>query len=301
MKIFTYGGKCEWCQLPQIEKGFVELGHTITETIEEADIIYANNGWYDEILEKIEKTGALGKCVFNVLDVPKSIHPHFDENKLKRQIGGAHVITSISKFTKNELVKYTGFDSEIIHQPIMPVYRMWEERPENLDWKWRFLFAGRKYDPNKRVGIGYHALLLLGVESKEVAMIGHENIDWGTNFGLVKKANLNAFYNGADFVMCLGKFEGLNLPVIEAMATGSIPVICNDMTTRQELLPSDVFPEYDEVDPTPSSVAMFIAQFMQDNDAKQKFKNRLHAYYLAHHKEKFSGIAVASKILKLST
>ena len=49
MKIFTDGCKQAWCQLPRIEEGFRALGHEITTKPEEADLMYSNNPWFDEI------------------------------------------------------------------------------------------------------------------------------------------------------------------------------------------------------------------------------------------------------------
>lgn len=303
MKIFTHGGKCQWCQLPRIEQGFTQLGHTITSDPTEADLIYSNNPWWDDLVKLKEQGKISGKIIFNVLDIPLHILHEFDTKKLEKQAASADAITSISQFTSDMLEKHCGIPSEIIYQPVMPVsiancgtYVTDSEKTRN---RYKYAFIGRKYDSNKRIGIGVHALWLLGVKGEEVAMVGNESVQWGQNLGLLDIYDLRLLYHYADFVFCLGKIEGLNLPVIEAMSAGTIPIVCNDMTTRQELLPSDLFPEYDAVEPNASSVAMFIAQFQQDNTKKLEFKERLYKHYVNNLLEKFLPRTVAEKILTI--
>lgn len=293
MKIFTGGGQCEWCQVPRIAQALRELGHEITENPADADLVYVNNPWYDDIIALRDAGKLRGKIIFNVLDIPEHIIAEFDTEKLKRQLSYADAVTSISEYTQSRLEHHTGIKSTIIYQPIMPITF------ENTVPRIPYSFIGRKHDANKRVAMGVHALWLLGVKSEEVAMVGHERVEWGTNLGLVTQENLSRIYNASDFVFCLGKVEGLNLPVIESMAGGAIPIICDDMTTREELLPSYFFPEYDKVLPNPTSIAMFIAQFQQDNDAKANFKERLRNHYNWNLKHKFSAKSVAEKIIAI--
>lgn len=299
MKIFTEGGRGLQCQINRIDEGFTSLGHDIIgDAPESADLVYSNNFWYpSEILALKDNPSFKGKLILNVLDIPVHNIDNLDLNKLKVQLQYADKVTSISEYTEKSLFSWTGHHSTVIYQPIMPVkYARWatSEGP-----KYRFLFVGRKYDPNKRFGIGVHAMWILGVRPEEVGMIGHETVGWGVNLGQIKTSALNTFYNQADFVFCLGKIEGINLPVIEAMATGCIPVVCNDMTTRQEFLPSEKFPEYDEVDPTPSSIACFVGYLMNNVDKLEKLRNRLYTHYKETLENKFTNQAVASNILKV--
>jgi hypothetical protein len=87
--------------------------------------------------------------------------------------------------------------------------------------------------------------------------------------------------------------------MIEAAACGTIPIICKDMSTREEFFPSELFPEYLEVEPNPQSIAKFISRFSQDNDAKEKFKQRLHFHFLENLEINFNKTFVASKILEI--
>jgi hypothetical protein len=83
------------------------------------------------------------------------------------------------------------------------------------------------------------------------------------------------------------------------MAAGTIPVVCNDMTTRKELLPPDLFPEYEDVAPTPISISRFVARYLGDNHEMLLMKARLHAHYLATWKDRVSPTAVAAAIVKV--
>ena len=78
------------------------------------------------------------------------------------------------------------------------------------------------------------------------------------------------------------------------MAAGVIPVICADMTTRRELLPPDLFPEYSSVEPEPASVARFIARFASDPAAMAEMKERLHTHYQKEWAHRLTGRAVAA-------
>jgi glycosyltransferase involved in cell wall biosynthesis len=127
--------------------------------------------------------------------------------------------------------------------------------------------------------------------------VGNEQ-GWGDYCGVLNDENLNRVYNSVDFVLTLGAIEGLSLPTVEAMACGVIPVVHNRMTTRRELLPPEIFPEYNSVDMEPASVARFISRFTNDPAAMTEMKNRLRAHYQTNWAHKLTGRAVAERILE---
>src|SRR5690606_3211512 len=108
-------------------------------------------------------------------------------------------------------------------------------------------------------------------------------------------------YNSADFVICTGRVEGLCLGVLEGMAAGCVPLVCNDLTTLDELLPADLFPEYRAVDPTPQSIARFIASLINEDSGARlaAFKDRLHDHYQRVWAERVSPVGVAGRILQV--
>jgi glycosyltransferase involved in cell wall biosynthesis len=296
MKIYTANSaRGSLCQIQRIERGFIELGHEITPFPHLADIIYQNNAWFDGIIQDKQrgnfKKGA--KIVFTVLDCAAHL-PDFPIDKLQDQLKYADAICTISEYVRGDLKQKTGFDSTVISQPIMPV-----SYTGIKTCKYKYLAAGRVTDFNKRLNAAIGALSLLGVTNEELGVVGGENMGVGESLGVVDHETLNNLYNSADFLLCPSKCEGILLPCVEAMATKTIPIICSDLTTRQELLPSELFPEYDHVEVNPVSIAMFIAKYLQDNQAMNEFKERLYAHYKNNLEEKFSGINVAKRILEV--
>lgn len=302
MKIHCVGARFYGGQVDRIEAGFVELGHTVTPYISEADLIYYNNPPFDAAIQDKERGAIKGKMIFCILDLPFHISS-FDYDALGAQLAHADAICTISQYVQWQVKTRLGRDSHVVYQPIKPISALKLigsiDRPTpNL-----FLHCGRRHDVNKRAALGVHALQILGVPSENLALVGGEPgigiPPWGTYIGVLVDQNLNGVYNQCDFVLCTSALEGLCLPVAEAMACGAIPVVCRDMTTRTELLPPALFPEYEEVEPNAPSVARFIAQFINNDDRKREFKERLYAHYQSTWAWRLSGRAVAQAILNV--
>lgn len=286
-------------QIQRIEQGFITLGHESVEKMVDADLLYSNDpGGYKTILAAHYggrlKQGA--RLIFNVQDIPEHLMPNYDIEGLSTMLDHAHAVTSISEFVRSQLIRYLKRGSSVVYQPIMPITHKPEPR---LDRYARFLHAGRRTDPNKRFGIAAQALQLLGINYGQLGLVGGEFVNWGEHFGQLKDDQLNQVYNSVDFVLTTSAVEGLCLPVLEAMAAGVIPIICNDMTTRRELLPPGLFPEYEDVSPTPVSVSRFVAKYLQDNGAMQEMKARLLKHYTETWAARVSPTAVAAAILKV--
>lgn len=300
MKIACFGSRFHGGQIDRIEEGFRQLGHELTPHSHEADLIYSNDpGGYQQILVD-RATGRLhGKVILNVLDIPEHI-PSFDTKVLANQLQQADAVTSISEWTRAAVARHCGIDSTVVYNPIKPVHRVPGilREPYSRDRRYQFVSVGRRQDENKRARLWTHAIQILGGWPSNVALVGTETW-WGDYQGVLTDERLNALYNDTDFVMATGLIEGLNLPVIEAMAAGAIPVVCRDLTTREELLPSTTFPEYLEVESTPVSVARFLARFLNNQTAMLEMKGRLHAHYLANWQEKTSGLGVAKRIVQV--
>lgn len=300
MRIYTgNSSRFHGSQIQRIEEGFRALGHETTDHVHLADLVFVNNPWFDQIV-KDRQSGAIrrdAKVILNVQDLPKHI-PDYDVGKLATQLKlGADAVTSISVYTRDSLRAATSIDSTVIFQPIIPVLRNARARARRAPFP-RFASVGRRSDPNKRHALAAAALQLLGYTPRDVVLVGNEP-GWGDYLGVQSEQNLNVVYNSVDFVLCTSRVEGLCLPVIEAMACGAIPVVCNDMTTREELLPPDLFPEYNDVDPTPQSVARFIARLVNGDDQNllANLKERLYLHFAETWADRVSGVAVAKAIL----
>lgn len=285
MIIFTAGCRESYCQLPRIEKEFVSMGHVLTDKMEEADLVYINNAWYDDIINNIDKIH--GIIVFNVLDLAPHIKD-FPIERLKEQLRYADIITCISETVQKDLFHKTGYKSTVIYQPIQNI-----KLAERV-YDYKYLFCGRVRDANKRTLLGVKALNLLKVNEDSVITVGSEYNIFGQNAGLVNEKELNNIFNSVDYVIFPSKEEGIGLPAIEALAAGAIPVLCNDLSTLKEFFPDNL---YSQIYPTAESIANFIYYLETNPDAKQRCREILHNHYLNNLQEKFSPAGVTKRIL----
>lgn len=296
MKIFCAGSRFWGSQVDRIEQGFAQLGHEITPHVHEASLIYSNDpGGYQQIIADRNAGRLFGKVIFNVQDIPTFL-PDYDVDGLRVSLQSADAITAISQFTRGEVRKYCAVEPFVVYQPIKPVFAPKCYIGVEGKYRIRFLSVGRRFDKNKRTAVWVAALAGLGIDELEVGLVGNE-MGWGNYIGVQTDENLARLYNSVDFVLALGRLEGLNLPMVEAMAVGAIPVIANDLTTREEFLPSNIFPEYLDVDPNPVSVARFVAYFLNNETAMAEMKKRLRNHYDTYWAHKLSPVGVAGAIL----
>lgn len=297
MKIYTANSsRFHGSQIQAIEQGFRALGHEITPFPQEASLVYQNNPWFDGVVADIDR-GVLKpgtKVIFNVLDIPEHI-PDYDLPRLLSQLDRADAVTCISQFVQGQLARAGRPDVPVIYQPIKPVRRDPAARRQPF---YRFAHIGRRHDFNKRAALGVHALQILGYTDRDLSLVGNET-GWGDYLGVQSDENLNVIYNSVDFALCTSHIEGLLLPCLEAMAAGAVPVVCSDMTTRTELLPPDLFPEYEDVLPEPTSIARFIATYTNDESGMRlaNLRGRLHDHFTKTWADRVSPVGVAQRIL----
>lgn len=296
MKIATNGARHWGSQIPRIEDGFRALGHEITLYWHEADLVYSQNDHAQVVADKLAgrlKRGA--KVVLTCLDVPTHI-PGFDVKSLATQLAAADAVCTISAFGQWQVKTLLDLDSTVVYQPIKGVKRDPAARQQPF---YRFAHCGRRVDENKRASLGVAALQLLGYTAQDLCLVGNEP-GWGDYLGVLSDQNLNVVYNSVDLVLCTSALEGLSLVPLEAMACGAVPVVCRDMTTRTELLPPDLFPEYDTVLPHPESLARFIASLVNDDSGTRlaNLRQRLHDHYRTTWQERTSPAGVATRILQ---
>jgi hypothetical protein len=290
IKIFTHGAKCEWCQLSRIERGFISLGHELTKNLEEADLIFSNNPWWEDIIEAKQAGKINGKIIFNILDIPEHLLHEFPLEKLKKQIAFADKVTCISFFVQGQTEKYLNTKSEVIYQPIMNI-----NYNRNNYKKYKYLFIGRINDKNKRNLLALQALQILGAKQEDVMIVGPEYMGFGDYYGIKSEEELSIIYNCVDFVFSLGKIEGLSLVPWETISSGySVPIVCEDMTTANEFFRGETF----LIPPNPTAIAKFIASFESEVDIRN-YSNGLNIKYSNFIKENLKEISVAQKILNL--
>jgi hypothetical protein len=280
----AFGWEGQTGQIQRIRQGFNELGWT--ETGIEPDFIYSNDvGSHPEAI-KAKKQWPKAKLILNVLDIPEFLLPHgYNLDAARELLGYADVVTSISKHTQGQVKKFFGLDSSIIYQPSMI------SGPCASDKVLRYLSVGRRYDPNKLYSV-VQQVFANGLNPEELVEIGPDHGSIGKYVGVISEAELSEYYCGADFSFSLGREEGLNLPVCEAAICGCIPVINAQLTTREELLPREVFPEYNYTETTKES----LIKFVREVDVIH-LSEKLVDYFDSEHKNKFTPVGVASKIL----
>lgn len=298
MKIHCIGSRFHAGQVSRIEDGFRVLGHEVTECLSDAALVFVNNPWFDQtVADKLAGRLAPGaKLVLGVQDIPYHI-PDYDTRRLAEQLAHADAVTAISETTACDLLAATGIRAAgVTYQPIMPITRTGRRLHP-----YRALFIGRVCDKNKRATLAAEALSLLDLQGADVVTVGMEPPPFGgTYWGVASPETLNDLYNSVDFVVCTARFGGIELGVIEAMAAGAIPLILRDLHTREELLPTALFPEYAAVDPTPQGLVRFIAGLMDDGGARlADLRDRLHQHYLTQWAERTSPTGVAQRILNV--
>lgn len=292
IKIYTIGARCEWCQQDRIDKGFVELGHELTPHIHEADLVYCNNFWFDSVISDKKAGKIKGKVIFNVLDLAPHLND-FPLEKAREQLKYADAVTCISETVKKDCEERLGISPHVIYQPIQPI-----TKTNTKKYRYDFMFAGRVGDPNKRARLAAQALEILGVPPELAITTGTDYAPYGDFAGVVKSETLDDLYNSVRFVLFPSRFEGLGLPAWEALAAGKIPVVCRDLNVREEFLPTNLFPEYAEVEPNPVSIAKFIAKYSHEENYLD-LSGRLYFYWKNNLEEKFSNMGVAGRILEI--
>lgn len=235
MKIATFGTK-KWysAQLDRIDNGFTELGHEITSGA--ANLIYANDpGGFDAAIQ--HKINFGGRLVLNIQDRP--IHcPNVLQwdSKIREKLLWADKVTSISKYTQSEVLKI-GFSSQVIYQPIKPIYPV--RATKDVD----FFMAGRLRDANKRASIAWDLMRLPENLDKIFATAGDEPPGFGIHLGVLTDLQLNFAFNRSKVTFCFGKIEGLGLTLIESLAAGTPAIVLSDCTTAAEFAPPEMISE----------------------------------------------------------
>jgi hypothetical protein len=293
MRIHTIGSRFHGGQIDRIDAEFQALGHEVTPYISDPDLalVYANNPWYDQVLEdrRLGRIAPTARLIFDVQDIPRHI-VDYPLDRLRDQLVQADAVTAISETTAGDLLAGTGIRASVVYQPVKKTFPTGVRK-----YPYRYMFCGRVNDPIKRCSLGAAALQLLGVSGDEVVTVGSEPPHYGgTYWGVASDETLNDLYNSADFLLFPSAAEGIGLPPIEAVFAGRIPVVCNDCRAAMEFFGE--VPEYREIDPTPPSIARFLAK-MQNHEARTELQGRLRRLLDQSFRDKFEPTRVAQRIL----
>ena len=126
---------------------------------------------------------------------------------------------------------------------------------------------------------------------KCIHFVGSEHTGFGVNHGIVSDKELNILYNRAAMLLIPSREEGLNLPLIEGLCAGCLPIVCRDMSTALEFAP-----EFTLCDPTPQ--AMYDKMKFLSAEFHETFKyDVILNEYSNKYKEQFSSESVCKRII----
>lgn len=283
MNIALFGANCFSCQLPRIKDGFIELGHLINYS--NPDIIYSNDpSGFKEAIKLKNKVG--GKLILNILDIPwflPEVQMYIKEwaELLQR----ADIVTTISHTIQKDLEGLITKNVDVIYNPVKDVYYDNNIQKQNL-----FLYVGRANDKNKRINLVYNTLKYIENGFNLINVCGSENPGFGKYCGLIPDNDLNMLYNNSKYLFLTSEFEGIGLPMIEAMICGCIPITCNDNKTAKEFCPNEFI-----CDPNPASILKKLAELNKNYTNHQNLALEFGEKY----KFLFNKISIAKNIINL--
>lgn len=269
-------------QISRIDQGLKSLGCSFVE--QSPDIVYSNNDMYDDILDYAKNQKKKPFIILNVLDLQIG-NPKYNLKKVKEQLSQADAITCISKTVKNQINEVLNLDAEVIYNPIKDIThdpRVGKSIP--------FLYVGRANDARKRFSLIKETFKNHKEINQTLIICGSENPNFGIYIGILSDEDLNLVYNSCKFLLLPSSFEGLGLPMIEAMLGGAIPITCSDNPTAIELSPSEFI-----CDPNPKS---FMAKLVEINKDYSRFQ-KISLEYAEKYKVLMNKNTVAEKIINI--
>lgn len=283
LKIKTFGWRNQMLdQISRIDQGLKSLGCYFVE--QSPDIVYSNNDMYDDILDYAKNQKKKPFIILNVLDLQIG-NPKYNLKKVKEQLSQADAITCISKTVKNQINEALGLDAKVIYNPVKDIThnpRVGKSIP--------FLYVGRANDTRKRFSLIKETFKNHEEINQTLVICGSENPNFGIYTGILSDEDLDLLYNSCKFLLLPSSFEGLGLPMIEAMLAGSIPITCSDNPTAVELCPKEFI-----CDPSPKS---FMAKLIEINKDYTEFQ-KISLEYAEKYKILMNKNTVAQSIIDI--
>lgn len=199
----------------------------------------------------------------------------FNRKVVPSMIRNADHVIAVSEFTKNDIVKHTGYPEENIsviysginHDVFRPVST--DEAKDKLHMfhgleKPFFVYVSRLEHPAKNhirlieaferfklENDSAHQLVLAGADWNGAEVIKARATESPVKediifLGFVPIKSLPLLYSGCDLMVFPSLFEGFGFPIVEALACGA-PVTCSNTSSMKEIA-SDVIPVFDPTD-----------------------------------------------------
>ncbi len=178
----------------------------------------------------------------------KIYHKIYYDYIIKRLLKNVNYIITVSAYTKNEIVKWSGISEKKIigiHNGVGKEFNL-AVAPFSLG-KPYILYAGnrrnyknvlgliRAFAHSKLFTLGY-MLALTGNPDKDCLRVSTEEgvVEHVHYLGFVEENDLPSVYRGAHAVAFVSYYEGFGLPILEAMASG-VPVITSNTSAMPEV------------------------------------------------------------------
>jgi len=269
-------------QISRIDAGLRMNGCSFVE--QSPDIIYSNNDMYDDALEYAQNQINKPFIILNVLDLQIG-NKTYNLDKVKHQLLQADAITCISQTVQKQIKDELNLNATVIYNPTKDI--TYDPR---VDRSIPFLYVGRANDPRKRFSLIKETFKDHPEINQTLAVCGSENPNFGIYTGILADEDLDLLYNSCRFLLLPSSFEGLGLPMIEAMLAGAIPIACSDNLTAIELCPNEFIS-----DPNPKS---FMAKLVEINKDYSKFQ-KISLEYAEKYKVLMNKNTVAEKIINI--
>lgn len=280
MNIRTFGARARWCQLPRIDFALKGLGHDVGP-MTNPDIIFIANPPYDKPLKDDYDINPISiradVRIHNVLDIPEQHIESgaFNVKSFTESLKKADIITCISDVVKKQIEYYCDLESYVIDFPIKDL--MFCDSQKDVE----FMFVGRSEDKNKRYYLFYELIKELS-QYRNVPFIDINPQKY------VSDQLLNESYNRSKFVIMPSKFEGLGLPALEALAVGTVPIVCRD-NPNAILVPQFCVTEPDSL----------YEKYIELLDDYCSIENHIRQFVMPYIQYKYNKFTVAQNILNL--
>lgn len=186
-----------------------------------------------------------------VKGIDKKFYANFMFNAMTRK--ASHIIC-VSKFTKNELIKYTGVSSDKISVAYCGVDDFWSlplQERQRIYQKPYILYVGN-IKPHKNLKVLVkafekildeipHNLVIVGKKEgfitgdKLVFELAQKHAERIQFTGFVSNEELKNYYHYADCLVFPSLYEGFGLPPLEAITAGCKNIICSDIPVLREV------------------------------------------------------------------
>ena len=177
-------------------------------------------------------------------------------------------VTVISEFTRDEVLKYTGCNSDVVHVIPDPVSSEFSPCPKEFHQKYPVILQVGTSQHNKNIcrvaealrGIPCRLEIIGRLTKLQREALKHNSISYQEQWSLSDE-QVVAKYRECDMVIFVSIYEGFGMPIVEANATGR-PVVTSNIAPMSAVAGAAAC----LVDPyNPSSIREGVLRVINDN------------------------------------